>query len=90
MTMRDDINNNDMTNANGHRDELRDIGNRASDLASDGYRVAKNTMQDTMDTLEQQSDELMDALADYVARKPITSIMVAAGIGWVLGKFWAR
>lgn len=63
--------------------------------------IARDAAQEKLDQIQENASELYDqgrdkvrlarrSLEQYIAEQPLTSMLVAAGVGLVLGRFWKR
>lgn len=69
------------------------VGEAASTLLNDGKRVAselyeegKSKMQEAKDNIKEYSDEI----ANQVQNKPLLSLLVAGGVGFILASLLRR
>lgn len=82
-------------------DRLREqAGAVAKDLQEMGG-IARDAAQETLGHLQENASKLCDqgrdnarqaarSLEQHIAEKPLTSILIAGGIGLLLGRFWMR
>lgn len=69
-----------------------DFTSLMSDLATSGKNVAKRgveTLTNTGETAAAQMNAMCTTARDTVGRHPLTSVLVAAGVGAVLGRLLA-
>jgi ElaB/YqjD/DUF883 family membrane-anchored ribosome-binding protein len=64
-------------------DTLREDGEA---LASSAYRAATNTANDVIEEVTTEGEELIRAVSDYVAARPIASLGIAAAAGFIIAK----
>ena len=69
---------------------LRDLGAQARDVATEKYSQLREQAGDYYDTGRQRAQEWEQSLESYVHEKPIQSILIAAGVGVILGMLWKR
>lgn len=69
---------------------LRDAGSQMRDRATQGYDQLRQQATDYYQQGRQQYDEWEQSLESYVHEKPIQSLLIAAGVGMVLGILWKR
>ncbi|HET6805593.1 MAG TPA: hypothetical protein VFH59_09165 [Frateuria sp.] len=67
-------------------DRTADAAHRASDKAADLSERGRQLRDDTMD----KADAWMAQARDYVREKPMQSIAIAVGAGWLLGRILRR
>jgi ElaB/YqjD/DUF883 family membrane-anchored ribosome-binding protein len=60
-------------------DKLRETGSEIYDEAKDSFEHGRRTVRHWEETLEQ-----------YIQEKPVRSILIAAGVGWLIGAIWRR
>ncbi len=69
---------------------LRSIGSQARDAASEKFNDLKQQANEYYDQGREQAQEWEKGLEQYVQEKPIQSLLIAAGVGLVLGVLWKR
>ena len=69
---------------------LRDLGGQVRDAAGEQYDQVKRQAQDYYDQGRERAREFEQNLEEYIQEKPIKSILIAAGVGVVLGLLWKR
>ena len=69
---------------------LRSIGSQARDAANEKFNDLKQQANDYYDQGRERAQEWEKTLEDYVQEKPIQSLLIAAGVGLVLGVLWKR
>ncbi|MEW9571595.1 YqjD family protein [Rhodanobacter sp. Si-c] len=67
-------------------DKVAAGANRASDKLSDASERSRAAYDATMD----RADEWLDQVRDYVREKPVQSVAIAVGAGWLLGRLLRR
>lgn len=79
------------------KDKLREMGSAASeqvnqikDSASEYYQQGREKAQEYYEQGRQKAMELEQNLEDYVREQPLKSVMIAAGVGLLLGILWRR
>ncbi len=71
-------------------EDVRAMGGLAREAAHEQYDAAKETANQYVEQGKRRMDDYEDQLVSYVRTKPVKSVLVAAGIGAVLGLFWSR
>jgi len=71
-------------------DTVRDIGNKVRDAASDTYGQVRDQTVGYINHGKEAAEEWEKSLESYVQEKPLQSILLAAGIGLLLGLLWKR
>jgi ElaB/YqjD/DUF883 family membrane-anchored ribosome-binding protein len=69
---------------------LRSIGSQARDAANEKFNDLKQQANDYYEQGRGQAQEWEQGLEQYVQEKPIQSLLIAAGVGLVLGMLWKR
>jgi ElaB/YqjD/DUF883 family membrane-anchored ribosome-binding protein len=69
---------------------LRDFGSQVRDQASEKYDQLRDQAGDYYEQGRQRAMEMEQGLEQYVQEKPIQSLLIAAGVGLVLGILWKR
>lgn len=72
------------------REDLRELGGAAREAAQQKLEDAGRATSQFVDTKKEQLSAYEDELVAYVRSKPVQSVLVAAGIGALLGMFWSR
>ena len=71
-------------------ENLRDIGSQVRDTATQQYDQLREQAGDYYEQGRQRALEMEQTLEQYVQEKPIQALLIAAGIGAVLGWLWKR
>jgi ElaB/YqjD/DUF883 family membrane-anchored ribosome-binding protein len=80
------------------------LGKQAKDVTEDFQKMGRTVRDATQDKFEQVSDKASEyyeqgldkvqdaacACKQFVSDRPLSSILIAVGIGWLLGRFWKR
>jgi ElaB/YqjD/DUF883 family membrane-anchored ribosome-binding protein len=69
---------------------LRSIGSTARDAATEKFTDLKQQASDYYDQGRASAQEWEQGIEQYVQEKPIQSLLIAAGVGLVLGMLWKR
>lgn len=67
-------------------DKAADAAHRAGDKATDFSERGRELYDETMD----KADAWLDQARDYVREKPVQSVAIALGAGWLLGRILRR
>jgi ElaB/YqjD/DUF883 family membrane-anchored ribosome-binding protein len=78
----------DSANEIGHN--LRDLGTQARTAANRKYEELRDSATDYYQHGKERAQEWEQSLEQYVQEKPLRSVLIAAGIGVVLGLLWKR
>jgi ElaB/YqjD/DUF883 family membrane-anchored ribosome-binding protein len=70
----------------GARDTAKDLGHRAQE----GFDFVKERASDYASRGKEQLESASHAVQDQVQQRPMSAILIAAGVGFVLGLLWMR
>jgi len=82
-------------------DALNTFANATGKQARRGYKQARDNMDSTLDDFSERSSAMMDAahnaygsieetLEDAITQRPLATVGVALGIGFLIGIAWRR
>ncbi len=69
---------------------LRDLGGQARTVATQQYEQLRQQATDYYQQGRDRATEMEQNLEQYVQEKPIQSLLIAAGVGMLLGVLWKR
>jgi len=69
---------------------LRDLGGQVRDAAREKYDQLSDQAQDYYQQGRQKAQEWEEGLESYIQEKPLQSVLIAAGVGVLLGLLWKR
>jgi ElaB/YqjD/DUF883 family membrane-anchored ribosome-binding protein len=69
---------------------LREMGTQARDMATERYNQLRDQAQNYYEQGRQRATEWEQGLESYVHEKPIQAVLIAAGVGVLLGLLWKR
>jgi ElaB/YqjD/DUF883 family membrane-anchored ribosome-binding protein len=69
---------------------IRNIGSQARDAAGEKLNELRHQANEYYDQGRQQAQEWERTLEQYVQEKPIQSLLIAAGVGLVIGALWRK
>lgn len=79
------------------RNRAADVGENVRDLASNAKEMARETIHRVKDSAadayrqgKDRAARWQDDLETTIREKPLTSILIAAGVGLVVGFLWRR
>jgi uncharacterized protein YjbJ (UPF0337 family) len=64
----------------------QDVYGQAKDAAGEAYGQAKDTVGDAARSVQEQAAPLEEFLRNAIESRPYTSVAVALGIGWFIGR----
>ena len=71
-------------------ENLRNLGSQVRDQATQQYENMRQQANDYYEQGRQRAMEMEQSLEDYVQEKPIQALLIAAGVGMLLGLLWKR
>jgi ElaB/YqjD/DUF883 family membrane-anchored ribosome-binding protein len=69
---------------------LRDMGSQVRDTATEQYQAARDTAAEYYQAGRDKAVQWEEQLETYVREQPLKSLLIAAGVGVVLGVIWKR
>ena len=64
----------------------QDVYGQAKDAAGDAYRNAKDVARDAARSVQENAAPLEEFLRNAIESRPYTSVAVALGLGWFIGR----
>jgi ElaB/YqjD/DUF883 family membrane-anchored ribosome-binding protein len=71
-------------------ENLRNIGGQVREQATQQYEQLRTQASDYYEQGRQRAMEMEQGLEQYVQEKPIQALLMAAGVGLLLGILWKR
>jgi len=69
---------------------IRELGQQTRDVATQKYEQLRGQAEDYYQQGRERAMEWEQSLEQYVHEKPLQSILIAAGVGVLLGLLWKR
>jgi ElaB/YqjD/DUF883 family membrane-anchored ribosome-binding protein len=69
---------------------LRDLGGQVRDAAREKYQHLSEQAQDYYQQGREKAQEWEEGLESYIQEKPLQAVLIAAGIGVLIGLLWKR
>jgi ElaB/YqjD/DUF883 family membrane-anchored ribosome-binding protein len=69
---------------------VRDAGSQVRDAATEKYAQVRDQASQYVNDGRQRAEEWEHSLESYVQEKPLQAVLLAAGIGLLLGLIWKR
>lgn len=69
---------------------LRDLGSQVRDQAQQKYNELSDQAREYYDQGRQKAHEMEEGLESYIQEKPLQAVLIAAGVGVLLGLLWKR
>jgi ElaB/YqjD/DUF883 family membrane-anchored ribosome-binding protein len=70
--------------------DVRDMGGQLGDVAREQYENVKEQASQYYKRGRKRAADVEEGFEDYIREKPIHAILVAAGIGLLVGMMWRR
>lgn len=71
-------------------DDLHEFGGRAKDMAKDKMDQVRTGAADAADRIQDKAQDMERSVEKFVREEPMKSLLIAAGIGIILGRFLMR
>ncbi len=71
-------------------ENIRNLGGQVKEAATEQYENLRSQATDYYEQSRERAQEWEQSLESYVQEKPIQSILIAAGVGMLLGILWKR
>ena len=71
-------------------ENLRNLGSQVKDQATQQYENMRQQATDYYEQGRERAMQMEQTLEEYVQEKPIQALMIAAGVGVLLGLLWKR
>jgi ElaB/YqjD/DUF883 family membrane-anchored ribosome-binding protein len=72
------------------RDKAADVSQQIKDAATDKYNQVRDRATDAYQQGKETAEQWEQSLETYVQEKPLQAVLLAAGIGLLLGLLWRR
>lgn len=72
------------------RDQASQMAGQVRDAAVEQYENLRDTAQDYYEQGRQKAQERQHSLEDYVHEQPMKALLIAAGVGVLLGIIWKK
>jgi ElaB/YqjD/DUF883 family membrane-anchored ribosome-binding protein len=69
---------------------LRDLGGQVRDAAREKYEQLSEQAQGYYQQGRQKAQEWEEGLESYIQEKPLQAVLIAAGVGVLIGLLWKR
>ena len=69
---------------------LRDLGGQVRDMATERYEQLRTQATDYYQQGRERAQEWEENLEQYIQEKPLHAVLIAAGVGVLLGLLWKR
>jgi ElaB/YqjD/DUF883 family membrane-anchored ribosome-binding protein len=69
---------------------VRDMGGQAVDAAREQFKHVKDQAAGYYKKGRKRALDMEDEFEDYIREQPLKSLLIAAGVGMLVGMFWRR
>jgi ElaB/YqjD/DUF883 family membrane-anchored ribosome-binding protein len=69
---------------------LRDLGGQVRDVATQKYEQLRDSASEYYQQGRERAQEWEQNIEEYVREKPLQAVLIAAGVGVLLGLLWKR
>jgi ElaB/YqjD/DUF883 family membrane-anchored ribosome-binding protein len=69
---------------------LREMGGEIGDVAREQYVGLRDRASDYVEQGRQKAQKWQEGMEGYIQERPLKSLMIAAGVGILLGLWWRR
>jgi ElaB/YqjD/DUF883 family membrane-anchored ribosome-binding protein len=70
--------------------DIQELGGMAREMAQDHVEQLRASASEYGEEGRDKVQQIERSFAQYVREQPLKSILIAAGVGLVLGRFWMR
>ncbi|MDB5324302.1 MAG: hypothetical protein JWN40_5933 [Phycisphaerales bacterium] len=71
-------------------DSVRDTASQVRDTATEQYQAAKESATEYYQAGREKAAQWEEQLENYVREQPVKALLIAAGVGAVIGAIWKR
>ena len=72
------------------KEDLQEVGGTVRNAAQEKLGEAGEKAAEYCEQGRDKVHGIACACEQYLRARPLTSVLVAAGVGWLLGRFWKR
>jgi ElaB/YqjD/DUF883 family membrane-anchored ribosome-binding protein len=69
---------------------IRNLGEQVKETAQEKYESLRDAASDYYETGRERAQQWEEGLEGYVQDKPVKALLIAAGVGFLLGAIWKR
>lgn len=70
------------------KEELQEMGEVVKDLAQEKLAQVSEKASEYYDQGREEVHGVACACEQYIRQRPLRSVLIAVGVGWLLGQFW--
>lgn len=71
-------------------DDFHEVGDAARQMANHSVAAVRETAMQYLDEGRSRAQHLGDEIQSHVTERPLKSLLLAAGVGFLLGAIWTR
>jgi ElaB/YqjD/DUF883 family membrane-anchored ribosome-binding protein len=71
-------------------DDVRAVGGQVGKAAREQYENLRSRASDYVEQGREKAEEWEDSVESYIKAKPVQALLMAAGVGVILGLLWRR
>ena len=71
-------------------ENVRDMGGQVGKAAREQYEDLRSKASDYVEQGKEKAQEWEEGVEEYIKAKPVQALLIAAGIGVILGLLWRR
>ena len=72
------------------KEDLKELGGRASEMAQEKLEQVKAGAEEWVQEGRERVEQMEESLERYIAEHPIKSMLIAAGVGLIVGRVVLR
>ena len=71
-------------------ENLREMGSQVGDVAREQFHRVRDRAAEVVESGRKRAREFEEGLEGYVQDRPLKSLLIAAGVGLLIGLWWRR
>jgi len=72
------------------KEDLQEMGGILRDAAQEKFGQMRENASEYYDQGRDRLHDVVGTVEQFVRQQPFKSVLIAAGAGWLLGRFWRR
>jgi len=70
--------------------ELQEMGGTAVEILQEKFGELRSTATDYYEHGKDKCGDVEQSIERFIKQYPLKTVLIAAGAGWLLGRFWVR
>lgn len=70
--------------------DLQEMGGMVRDAAQEQFGQARENASEYFEQGRDKVHDVVGSFEQFVRQQPFKTVLIAAGVGWLLGRFWKR